>query len=56
MFTEDGLYEALMKSRKEIAKPLKKKIKQYLKQIRKTGGVVDELEKNGYSAWELKLL
>lgn len=40
MFTEDGLYEALMKSRKEIAKPLKKKIKQYLKQIRKTGGYV----------------
>ena len=42
MFTEDGLYEALMKSRKPIAKPLKKKIKQYLKQIRKTGGTVEE--------------
>ncbi|QPW62069.1 phage antirepressor [Clostridium botulinum] len=42
MLTEDGLYEALMKSRKEIAKPLKKKIKQYLKQIRKTGGAVED--------------
>lgn len=42
MFTEDGLYEALMKSRKEIAKPLKKKIKQYLKQIRKTGGTIED--------------
>lgn len=41
-FTEDGLYEALMKSRKPVAKPLKKKIKQYLKQIRKTGGIVEE--------------
>ncbi|WP_187127188.1 BRO-N domain-containing protein [Clostridium tetani] len=30
--TEDGLYEVLMQSRKPIAKPLKKKIKQYLKQ------------------------
>ena len=40
--TEDGLYEALMQSRKPIAKELKKKIKQYLKQIRQTGGTVEE--------------
>jgi len=40
--TEDGLYETLMQSRKPIAKELKKKIKQYLKQIRKTGGTVEE--------------
>ena len=42
MLTEDGLYEALMKSRKDIAKDLKKQIKAYLKQIRKTGGTVEE--------------
>ena len=42
MFTEDGLYEALMKSRKDIARDLKKQIKSYLKQIRKTGGTVEE--------------
>ena len=41
MITEDGLYEILMLSRKEIAKPLKKAIKDYLKQIRKTGGAVE---------------
>lgn len=40
--TEDGLYEVLMQSRKPIAKQLKFKIKQYLKQIRKTGGAVEE--------------
>lgn len=42
MFTEDGLYECLMQSRKPIAKDLKKKVKQYLKQIRLTGGAVEE--------------
>lgn len=40
--TEEGLYDCLMQSTKPIAKQLKKKIKQYLKQIRKTGGVVEE--------------
>lgn len=40
--TEDGLYETLMQSRKPIAKELRKKIKQYLKQIRATGGTVEE--------------
>lgn len=40
--TEDGIYEILMQSRKPIAKELKKKIKQYLKQIRQTGGTVEE--------------
>lgn len=39
--TEDGLYEVLMQSRKPIAKELKKAIKDYLKQIRKTGGTVE---------------
>lgn len=42
LLTEDGLYEALLLSRKPIAKQLKSKIKQYLKTIRKTGGVVEE--------------
>jgi len=42
MITEDGLYEILMQSRKPIAKPLKKKIKQYLKEIRITGGTIEE--------------
>ena len=37
VLTEDGLYEACMLSRKEIAKPLKKEIKKYLKSIRLTG-------------------
>lgn len=40
--TEDGLYETLMQSRKPVAKELRKKIKQYLKQIRKTGGTIEE--------------
>lgn len=35
--TEDGLYEILMLSRKPIAKAFKKKIKEILKTIRKTG-------------------
>ena len=38
--TEDGLYEVCMQSRKPIAKQMKKEIKQYLKQIRLTGGAV----------------
>lgn len=42
VLTEDGLYEACMSSRKEIAKPLKKEIKQYLKSIRLTGGYIEE--------------
>ena len=37
MLTEDGLYEVLMQSRKPIAKQLKKKVKEILKDIRKTG-------------------
>nr|DAS68054.1 MAG TPA: BRO family protein [Caudoviricetes sp.] len=35
--TEDGLYEVLMLSRKPIAKKWKKKVKEILKEIRKTG-------------------
>ena len=35
--TEDGLYEVLMQSRKPIAKQFKKKIKEILKSIRRTG-------------------
>ena len=35
--TEDGLYEVLMQSRKPIAKQFKKKVKEILKEIRKTG-------------------
>lgn len=38
--TEDGLYECCMQSRKPIAKQMKKEIKKYLKQIRKTGGYI----------------
>lgn len=38
--TEDGLYEVCMQSRKPIAKQMKKEIKAYLKQIRKTGGYI----------------
>lgn len=40
MLTEDGLYEVLMQSRKPIAKQFKKKVKEILKTIRKTGGYV----------------
>ena len=40
VLTEDGLYEAWMLSRKEIAKPLKKEIKKYLKSIRLTGAAI----------------
>ena len=35
--TEDGLYEVFMQSRKPITKQFKKKIKEILKEIRKTG-------------------
>lgn len=38
--TEDGVYEVLMQSRKPIAKEFKKKVKEILKSIRKTGGYV----------------
>lgn len=41
VLNEDGLYDACMYSKKEIAKPLKKAIKKYLKQIRTTGGAVE---------------
>lgn len=40
LFTEDGLYEVLMQSRKPIAKSFKKEIKKVLKQMRLTGGSV----------------
>lgn len=40
VLTEDGLYEACMLSRKEIAKPLKCEIKKYLKSIRLTGAAI----------------
>lgn len=42
VLTEDGLYEACMLSKKEIAKPLKKEIKQYLKSIRLTGAAISQ--------------
>ena len=42
VLTEDGLYEACMLSRKEIAKPLKKEIKKYLKSMRLTGAAIPE--------------
>lgn len=42
VLTEDGLYDACMLSRKKIAKPLKKEIKQYLKSIRLTGAAIPE--------------
>lgn len=38
--TEDGLYEALMQSRKPIAKQFKKGVKEILKSLRKTGGYI----------------
>ncbi len=45
--TEDGLYEVLMLSRKPIAKEFKKRVKEILKTIRKTGMyVTDELLDN----------
>lgn len=39
--TEDGLYEICMQSRKPIAKKMKKEIKEYLHNIRTTGGAVE---------------
>lgn len=38
--TEDGLYECCMRSTKPIAKQMKKQIKEYLHNIRLTGGAV----------------
>ena len=35
--TEDGLYEVFMQSRKPIAKQFKERMKEILKEIRKTG-------------------
>lgn len=43
--TEDGLYEVLMQSRKPIAKKFKKRVKEILKTIRKSGGYVNNAEK-----------
>ena len=43
--TENGLYEVLMQSRKPIAKQFKKKVKEILKTIRKTGGYLNSAEK-----------
>lgn len=39
--TEDAMYEVLMRSRKSDAKPFRKEIKAYLKQIRLTGGAIE---------------
>lgn len=44
VLTENGLYEVLMQSRKPIAKQFKKKVKEILKQIRKTGGYIPVAE------------
>lgn len=41
-FTEDGLYEVLMQSRKPKAKQFKKEVKSILKQLRLTGIVMTE--------------
>ena len=40
--TEAGLYEVLFQSRKPIAKQFKKQVKAILKEIRKTGGYINE--------------
>ncbi|MCI9976261.1 phage antirepressor Ant [Clostridioides difficile] len=42
--TEDGLYEVLMQSRKQIAKQFKKEVKKIIKEIRKTGGYIHTTE------------
>lgn len=42
--TEDGLYETLMQSTKPKAKQFKSEIKRILKEIRKTGGYVNDEE------------
>lgn len=38
--TEDAMYDVLMSSRKKEAKPFRREIKSYLKQIRQTGGYI----------------
>jgi len=38
--TEDAMYDVLMSSRKKEAKPFRREIKTYLKQIRVTGGYI----------------
>lgn len=43
--TEDGLYEVLMQSRKPIAKQFKKKVKEILKTLRKSGGYISNTDK-----------
>lgn len=43
--TEDGLYEVLMQSRKPIAKQFKKKAKEILRTLRKTGGYISNTDK-----------
>jgi len=43
--TEEGLYEVLMQSRKPIAKAFKKHVKEILKTIRKTGGLLPKMGK-----------
>lgn len=52
--TEDGLYEVLMQSRKPIAKQFKKKVKEILKEIRKTGqySIQKQLPQNYIQALE----
>lgn len=39
--TEDAMYDVLMSSRKKEAKPFRREIKLYLKQVRLTGGVIE---------------
>ena len=39
--TEEGVYEILMHSRKPVAKIFRKKVKEILKSIRKTGGYIE---------------
>lgn len=39
--TEEGVYEILMQSRKPVAKIFRKKVKEILKSIRKTGGYIE---------------
>ncbi len=45
VLTEDGLYDACMYSRKDIAKPLRKEIRNYLKNVRRTGAVIVDEQK-----------
>lgn len=44
--TEDAMYDVLMTSRKQEAKPLRREIKLYLKQIRLTGGYIPVSEED----------